>query len=511
MKATSRRDFLKTAAITGIAATISGCVSGSHETSSANKSGAKGPNIIYILADDLGYGDLGCFGQKDIRTPNLDRMAHEGMRFTQHYSGSTVCAPSRSCLMTGQHTGHTPIRGNKEYYPEGQHPLPANAVTVAEILKRSGYATGAFGKWGLGYPGSEGDPINQGFDEFYGYNCQRFAHNYYPHFLRHNDKKLMLPGNEGKKTEQYAPDIIQGQTLKFIEANKDKPFFLFVPHVIPHAELLVPDDDIVRSYRGKFPERPYEGIDDGPNYKTGGYGSAKTPRANFAAMVTRLDRHVGEILDKLRETGLDKKTLVIFTSDNGPHAEGGANPAYFDSSGGLRGQKRDLYEGGIRVPMIAWWPGKVSAGTKTNHISAFWDVMPTFAELAGADVPEDIDGISFLPTLLDETHKQKEHDYLYWEFHEHGGKQAVRKGKWKAIRIEVRKDPNSPLELYDLQTDPQEKSNIASQHPDIVRRMEQTMKQARTNSDVFLFGQSPYRADREDRKEIAKTYTLTDV
>ncbi len=502
MSAVSRRDFLKNAAMTGIAVTISGCVSASHQTSSSDKSDAGKPNIIYILADDLGYGDLGCFGQKDIRTPNLDRMAREGMRFTQHYSGSTVCAPSRSCLMTGQHTGHTPIRGNKDYYPEGQHPLPAKSVTIAEILKMSGYATGAFGKWGLGYPGSDGDPINQGFDEFFGYNCQRFAHNYYPYFLRHNYKKVILSGNKGKKTEQYAPDLIQEQTLKFIETNKDKPFFLFVPNVIPHAELLVPDDDIVKSYRGKFPEKPYEGIDDGPNYKIGGYGSVKTPRANFAAMITRLDQHVGEILDKLLETGLDKKTLVIFTSDNGPHAEGGANPAYFTSSGGLRGQKRDLYEGGIRVPMVAWWPGKVTPGSNTDHISAFWDVMPTFAELAGADVPEDIDGISFLPTLLGNPYKQKEHDFLYWEFHEHGGKQAVRKDKWKAIRLQVKKNPNGPLELYDLQTDPQEKSNIASQHPDILRQMEQIMRQARTNSDVFLFGQSPYRADRKDRKKL---------
>jgi len=303
----------------------------------------------------------------------------------------------------------------------------------------------------------------------------------------------MLGGNEGKKTEQYAPDLIQEQTLKFIEANRDRPFFMFVPHVIPHAELFVPEDDIVKSYRGKFPEKPYKGIDDGPNYKIGGYGSVKTPRANFAAMITRLDKHVGEILDKLRETGLDKKTLVIFTSDNGPHSEGGANPAYFNSNGGLRGQKRDLYEGGIRVPMIAWWPGKVTAGSKTDHISAFWDVMPTFAELATAEVPEDIDGISFLPTLLDKKHKQKEHDYLYWEFHEQGGKQAVRKGKWKAIRLQVKKDPNGPLEIYNLQTDPYEKDNIASQHPDIVHRMEVIMKQARTNSDVFLFGQSQYR------------------
>lgn len=502
MRAITRRKFLKTATVTGIVTTISGYTNGSNQMSSLNSSNPRKPNIIYILADDLGYGDLGCFGQKDIRTPNLDRMAAEGMRFTQHYAGSTVCAPSRSCLMTGQHTGHTPIRGNKEYYPEGQHPLPSKAVTVAEVLKESGYTTGAFGKWGLGYPGSEGDPIKQGFDEFFGHNCQRFAHNYYPHFLRHNDEKVMLPGNEGKKTGQYAPDLIQQQCLKFIETNKDKPFFMYVPQVIPHAELFVPDDEIVRSYRGKFKEKPYKGVDDGPNYKIGGYGSVETPRANFAAMITRLDRYIGKIFDKLRETGLDKNTLVIFTSDNGPHSEGGANPAYFNSSGGLRGQKRDLYEGGIRVPMIAWWPGKIAAGTQSNLISAFWDVMPTLAELAGAKVPEDIDGISFLPTLLGNMDKQQKHEYLYWEFHEQGGKQAVRKGRWKAIRLQVRKNPDAPLELYDMQTDPQEKNNIASQHPDIAGRMEQIMEQARTNSDVFLFGQSQYRADSKAVKSF---------
>jgi arylsulfatase A-like enzyme len=401
--------------------------------------------------------------------------------------------------MTGLHTGHTPVRGNKEYQPEGQHPLPAESVTVAEVLKKAGYATGAFGKWGLGYPGSEGDPNNQGFDEFYGYNCQRYAHNYYPYFLRYNDRKVILAGNEGKKTEQYGPDLIQEQTLKFIDENKDRPFFLFVPHVIPHAELLVPEDDIVRSYRGKFPERPYKGIDDGPNYKIGGYGSVETPRANFAAMITRLDRHVGEILDKLRELALDKNTLVIFTSDNGPHGEGGANPRYFNSSGGLRGMKRDLYEGGIRVPMIARWPGRIEAGARSDHISAFWDVMPTLADLAGAEVPANIDGISFAPSLLGQPHKQKEHDYLYWEFHEQGGRQAVRRGRWKAIRLQVRRDPNGPLELYDLQTDPQEKNNVASQHPETVDRMGQIMAEARTDSDVFLFGQTQYRGDRRQK------------
>jgi arylsulfatase A len=483
MNEQTRRDFLKSVSVATMAAGTSSLLPGCTGLSRTMQPKAKRPNIIFILADDLGYGDLWCYGQKKIRTPNIDKMAAEGIRFTDHYAGSTVCAPSRSCLMTGLHTGHTFIRGNKEYQPEGQHPLPACAVTVAEILKKAGYATGAFGKWGLGYPGSEGDPNNQGFDEFYGYNCQRMAHNYYPYFLRCNDKKVMLPGNEGRKIEQYAPDLIQEQTLKFIEANKDKPFFLFVPHVIPHAELLVPDDDIVRSYRGKFPEKPYKGIDDGPNYKRGGYGSAETPHANFAAMITRLDRYVGEILGKLRELRLEKKTLVIFTSDNGPHREGGADPDFFNSSGPLRGYKRDLYEGGIRVPMIARWPGNIKAGSITGHVSAFWDVLPTFCELAGVESPEDIDGISFLPTLLGQNNRQKKHEYLYWEFHEQGKKQAVRFGDWKGVRLNVAGNPDGPIELYNLRDDIGEKDNIAEQRPDIVAKISEYMKTAWTRSE----------------------------
>lgn len=459
------------------------------------------PNIVYIIADDLGYGDVGCYGQKDIRTPRLDRMALEGIRFTQHYAGATVCAPSRSSLMTGLHTGHTPIRGNKEVQPEGQYPMPASTVTIAEVLRNAGYVTGGFGKWGLGSPGSEGDPNNQGFDEFFGYNCQRYAHNYFPFFLRHNDQKVMLPGNEGKKLEQYAPDLIQEQVLAFIEANRDRPFFAYVPNVIPHAELLVPNDEIVQSYRGKFPETPYRGTDDGPNYKRGGYGSVATPRANFAAMVTRLDRQVGEILDKLRELQIEDETLVIFTSDNGPHSEGGANPAYFDSNGPLRGQKRDLYEGGIRVPMIARWPGKIAAGSETNHVSAFWDVLPTLAELAGVETSSEIDGVSFLPTLLGEGSKQKQHDYLYWEFHEQGGKQAVRLGNWKGIRLNVKKNPDAPVALYDLDADIGETTDLASAHPDIVRKIEAIMSEARTDSPVFLFGQTAFKAGPEMRKQ----------
>jgi arylsulfatase A len=483
-----RRDFVKAACAATAAVAL-------YKDTAFGAAPSRRPNIVYIVADDLGYGDLGCYGQKTIRTPNLDQMAKEGMRFTQHYSGSTVCAPSRSSLMTGQHTGHTPIRGNKEVRPEGQSPMPADTVTVAKVLKKAGYTTGAFGKWGLGYPGSEGDPTNQGFDEFYGYNCQRIAHNYYPYSLWHNKDKVMLPGNEGTKTGQYGPDLIQKQTLEFIEQNQDKTFLLFVPHVIPHAELFVPDDDIVRSYRGKFDETPYEGIDDGPQYKDGGYGSVKTPKANFAAMVTRLDKHVGEIIHKLKECGIDDNTIVMFTSDNGPHAEGGANPDYFDSNGPLRGQKRDLYEGGIRVPMIARWPGKIAAGTETDHISAFWDVMPTFAELANADLPKNIDGISFMPALLGK--EQAEHEYLYWEFHERGGKQAVRKGKWKAIRLGVQENPDAPLELYDLEKDLQETNNIAADHPKIVSKMVDIMKNARTDSEIFKFGQAAYQAGKK--------------
>ncbi len=439
------------------------------------------PNIVFVLADDLGYGDLGCYGQKDIRTPNIDRMAAQGMRFTDHYSGSTVCAPSRCSLMTGLHTGHAFIRGNKEVQPEGQHPMPADTVTLPEVLKKAGYTTGAFGKWGLGYPGSEGDPVNQGFDEFYGYNCQRIAHNYYPYSLWHNDQKVMLAGNAGRKTQQYAPDLIQQQTLRFIETNKNRPFFLFVPSVIPHAELFVPEDEIVESYRGRFPEKPYKGADDGPRYKKGGYGSVETPRANFAAMVTRLDMQVGQILDKLRDLGLDDNTLVIFSSDNGPHSEGGANPAYFDSNGIFRGQKRDLYEGGVRVPMIARWPGKIEAGAISNHISAFWDWMPTLAAAAGVNAPSGIDGISMLPTLLGRPGRQKKHEYLYWEFHERGSKQAVRMGKWKAVKF----NRTGKLELYNLDRDPSETTDIAGDHPDVVAKIETYLRDARTESQFW--------------------------
>jgi arylsulfatase A-like enzyme len=456
---------------------------------------ASPPNIIYILADDLGYGDLGCYGQEKFTTPNLDLLAREGIRFTRHYSGSTVCAPSRSVLMTGLHTGHTFIRGNREVKPEGQSPLPASAVTMAELMKDAGYVTGAFGKWGLGFPGSEGDPVNQGFDRFFGYNCQRYAHRYYPEYLWDNDEKFYLEGNDWSSTTTYAPDVIQQKTLDFIRDNKDTSFFAYVPIVIPHAELIVPEDDIFKKFLGEYPETPYvgrPGADYGPDMVIGMYCSQENPHATFAAMVHRIDLYVGQIMGILKELGIAENTLIMFTSDNGPHQEGGADPDFFNSSGGLRGVKRDLYEGGVRVPFIVSWPGSVEAGTVSDHISAFWDVLPTVADLAGFQLDET-DGISFLPELLG--NDQPEHEMLYWEFHERGGKQAILKDEWKAVRLNVRNDPHGTPELYNLRDDPHEKNNVAESNPDLVKQFSKMMEEERVPSEKFNFGMSTYSGE----------------
>ena len=445
------------------------------------------PNIIYILADDLGYGDLGCYGQEKFRTPHLDQLARDGIRFTRHYSGSTVCAPSRSVLMTGLHTGHTPIRGNREVRPEGQAPLPASAITMAEILKEAGYVTGAFGKWGLGFPGSEGDPVKQGFDKFFGYNCQRYAHRYYPEYLWENEEKYYLEGNDWSNTVTYAPDVIHEKTIDFIKENKDTSFFAYVPIVIPHAELIVPEDEILEQYLETYSETPYvgsAGADYGPDMVIGGYCSQENPHATFAAMVHRIDTYVGQLVSTLEELGIAENTILMFTSDNGPHQEGGADPAFFNSSGGLRGIKRDLYEGGVRVPFIVSWPGRVERGKVSNHISAFWDVLPTMAHLVGFNLTET-DGISFLPELLGE--EQATHEFLYWEFHERGGKQAILKDEWKAVRLGVAEDPHGPLELYNLASDPFEKENVAAAHPDLVEMFSQMMEDERVPSRSFNF------------------------
>jgi arylsulfatase A-like enzyme len=441
--------------------------------------------VIFILADDAGWGDFSVHGQRRFETPSIDRLAGEGLSFTQHYAGSTVCAPSRSALLTGQHTGHTPIRGNQEVRPEGQAPLPAAAVTLAELLRERGYATGVFGKWGLGFPGSEGEPLRQGFGAFFGYNCQRLAHTYYPEYLWEDDRRLVLEGNAEGGTGQYSHDLIQERALAFIRSHREKPFFLYLPYAIPHADMAAPEDEILARFRGRWPEEPFAGVDFGEEaFRLGPYASQPAPKAAFAAMMTRLDRSVGEILAELDAQGLDRHTLVLFSSDNGAHLEGGHDPDFFDSNGPFRGYKRDLYEGGIRVPLLARWPGVVAAGRASDHVSAFWDLLPTVAELAGAEPPEGIDGISYAPTLRG-SGEQPQHDYLYWEFHEQGGKQALRRGRWKAVRLGAVADPGAPLELYDLERDPGETEDVAARHPAVVRELAGLMSEAHAPSATF--------------------------
>jgi len=467
-----------------------------HVAYSGNQKAQKSnlPNIVYILADDLGIGDLGCYGQKEIKTPNIDKLAAQGMLFTDHYSGTTVCAPSRSVLMTGQHSGHTPIRDNKGSIGggEGQYPMDANAFTIAELLKQKGYATGAFGKWGLGFWGTSGDPNKQGFDEFFGFICQSVAHRFYPENLWHNNQKVFLPGNDWTNTVTYAADAIHNKAIEFIEKNAKTPFFLYYPTTIPHAELIAPDDEIFKRHSGKYHEVPFtkemakEGASYGPGIKISAYCPQDQPKATFAAMVERLDKHVGEVMAKLKELGLDKNTLIMFSSDNGVHKEGGMDPEYFDSNSIYRGCKRDLYEGGIRTPMVAMWPAQIKAGSTTNHISAFWDVLPTISEIVNAKTPENVDGISFLP-ILTAKKNQKAHDYMYWEFHAMNGKQAIRQGKWKAVKLNVLNKAQTVTELYNLEEDPSETTDLAAKYPEKVKELIALMDKEHTESQEFPF------------------------
>jgi arylsulfatase A-like enzyme len=463
----NRRDFIKTTGLGAAALAIPGCISATQQI--MGEASSKKPNIIFIMADDLGYGHLGCYGQKHIQTPNIDKMAEEGMLFTQHYAGSSVCAPSRCVLMTGLHSGHAYIRNNSEVQPEGQLPIPAETVTVAEILKKAGYATGAFGKWGLGGPNSIGHPNKQGFDQFSGYLCQRHAHHFYPDYLWRNDTRVSLDENRNGKRGTYSHDIITKEALGFIQANKKRPFFLYLPYTIPHVELAVPEDS-VKPYRGKFEEILIK--DPRP-----GYISSNESFATFAGMISRMDDGVGQVMALLKRLNIDDNTIVFFTSDNG--AQGGLwQPLVkmFDGSGPLRATKGSPYEGGIRVPMVVRWPGKIKAGSVSRHISAFWDFLPTASQLAGVKPPENIDGISIVPTLLGA--KQKKHDYLYWERRR---TQAVRMGNWKGIRHA----PKRKLELYNLKADVGETTNIANQNQEIVAQIEEYMNTAHTPSQLF--------------------------
>jgi arylsulfatase len=430
------------------------------------------------MADDLGYAELGCYGQEQIQTPSVDRMAAEGLRFTQFYSGSPVCASARCVFMTGLHTGHAHIRSNSEVQPEGQKPIPNEAVTIAELLRERGYATGAMGKWGLGGPDSGGLPTRQGFDHWFGYLCQRQAHNFYPRYLWRNETKVPLSGNDrGLTGEQYSHDLIAEEAVQFISDHRHEPFFLYVPFTIPHLAIQVPEDSLAL-YRGRWPDPPYDGDRYLPH---------PAPRAGYAAMVSRMDRDVGRILDLVKRLGLDEDTIVFFTSDNGPtyNRLGGSDSEFFDSNGPLRGYKGSLYEGGIRVPLVVRAPGRIESGRTTDHVAAFWDVLPTLVELAGGTPPDGIDGINFLPELTGHG-EQPEHEYLYWEFPSYGRQQAVRLGDWKGVRQNMARG-NMEIELYNLSDDIGESQNVAAEHAHVVARVEQIMREARVPSAEFPF------------------------
>ncbi|MFM7399979.1 MAG: arylsulfatase [Bacteroidota bacterium] len=442
------------------------------------------PNIIYIYADDLGYGELGCYGQEKIKTPHLDQLASEGMLFTQHYTGAPVCAPARCMLMTGQHAGHSYIRGNYELgefadsLEGGQMPLPEGIFTLPSMLKTRGYTTALCGKWGLGMPHNSGSPLKHGFDYYYGYLDQKQAHNHYPTHLWENDQQDTLDNPEiyvhkpldpaTATTDDfeyftgrtYAPQKITEKAVEFIRKNRKKPFFLYLPYTLPHLSLQVPAE-YVRLYQEKYEESPYFGAL--------GYASTLYPRSTYAGMITCLDDQAGQILKTLDEERLRRNTLVMFSSDNGATFNGGADTRFFNSQGILRGNKMDLYEGGIRIPLIVRWPGKIRAGSRSTHICTQYDLMATLADITKSEVPET-DGISFLPELYGEPGKQHLHQYLYFEYPEKGGQVAVRMGNWKGVRTNVRKKPDVSWELYNLQTDPSESHNVAAEHPELTKQ-----------------------------------------
>lgn len=465
-----------------------------------NNHKSSNPNIIYIYADDLGIGDIGCYGQKHIQTPNIDQMAKEGIVFTQHYSGAPVCAPARCSLLTGRHAGNSYVRNNMEIpdssvFKAGQLPLPDEAITIAEVLKQRGYATAIVGKWGLGGIESTGNPNKQGFDFFYGYADQVHAHNHFPEFLWRNGEQEYLGNSvqtvhpkfnqlfENSASEEYQKyvgskyslDIMTEEAIRFINMNQKTPFFLYLPYVVPHKALQVPEESL-ELYDGIFNEVAYVGEK--------GYTPHPRPLSAYAAMITRMDQRIGEILKHLKDIGLDDNTLVMFSSDNGPANGGGLSPQFFDSSAGLRGGKGLLYEGGIRVPFIARWPSKIPAGKKTDHISAQYDLMATLGELVGLNVPTN-DGVSFLQTLLGKEELQKDHEFLYWEYSV-GEQQAVRIGDWKGVRKRIGGNSEFHLELYNLKIDEGEIENVSEAHPELIEKLEKIMA-SRTPSHIDVW------------------------
>ena len=433
------------------------------------------PNIVFFMADDMGIGDLGCYGSTLIETPNIDSLCNSSLQFTHHYSGSTVSAPSRCCLMTGKHTGHSYIRANKSVMiDDGKYdlPIPDEEYTVAEMLKDKGYATMCVGKWGLGGPGTSGSPLNQGFDYFFGYLSQWAAHRYYPGYLFENENKVLLDG------KQYSHAMIIEKGLKFIDQNSDKPFFAYFAVTPPHADLDIPD---ISNYENKFEETPFVN----PKFPKLGFKDQKAPKATYAAMVSELDKNVGQILELLEKKGIRENTIFIFTSDNGVHLVGGHDPEFFNSNGPFRGYKRDLYEGGVRTPFILSWPAVIKEKRTTDHISAFWDFLPTIADITGADRGPSTDGISYLHTLLGQESKQKQHEYIYYEYYEKVIKQSILKDGWKLVVYNAA-DPAARIEeLYYLPNDIGETTDIAEYHPEKVMELIQLMHSARTQSNVF--------------------------
>ena len=488
----------------------------SGQAKARKQAGGSRPNIVYIFADDLGYGDLGCYGQEKIKTPNIDALAKNGMRFTQHYA-FPVCAPSRYLLMTGKHSGKAYIRGNDEWaergpvwdfkameenpFLEGQRPIPDSTVTIAEVLKSAGYTTGMVGKWGLGSPFTNGAPNKQGFDYFYGFICQRQDHTYYSGHLWENDNRVPLnnkiidpnvkfPANLDSmdvrnydiyQQKDYAPDFLVKAALNFIDKNADKPFFLYYPTPLPHVSLQAPQK-WVDYYHQKFgDEKPFLG---------GAYFPCRYPRATYAAMISALDEQVGQLVQELKRKGVYENTIIMFSSDNGPAYNAGADPVFFNSAGLFKGDygwgKGFVHEGGIREPFIIQWPGKVKAGSSSDLVSATIDMMPTLCELLKIAPPKDIDGVSILPTLLGNHKQQQQHKYLYFEFPEYGGQQAVRMNNWKAVRLDIKKG-NMKIALYDLNKDVKEENDVSGQHPDIVRQMHEIMRREHRTPEVSTF------------------------
>jgi len=443
----------------------------------------KGPNIIFIMADDMGYGDLGCYGQETILTPNIDRLALSGIRFTQHYAGNTVCAPSRCALMTGYHMGHAEVRGNRQAEPSGQWPISKEAITVAKLLKSAGYRTAMIGKWGLGIENSTGDPLKQGFDYYYGYLDQVLAHNYYPEYLLRNGEREYLDndvqyldtslwhkglGSYSTRKLEYSHDLFQEEALRYLDENHGQPFFLYLPFTIPHDNGEAP--------QGERMEVPAYGLyarEDWP-------GDTK----RYAAMITRMDRGVGIIMNKLEELGIESNTIMFLTSDNGP-MPGEEFTEFFNSNGIFRGGKRDVYEGGIRVPLIVSWKGTIKPGGVSGHVSAFWDFLPTACDLAGIAAPADIDGISYQPELMGKA--QSNHEYLYWEFPSVGGKQAIRRGKWKLVKNNCFREDGGEEELFDLEHDPGEMKDLSKEYPELVKELSGQIESVRTESEIFPF------------------------